>query len=181
MTGKKKRSSAPLPSAASSEPTSSLSFSSSSSPLSNECNWVFGILHKGTYSKALEAAKSLVSCHPDSALANALITLVYKDIAASELSLSLSLSQTSTLFLSLSLSKLQYLVVLVTRLRVRLVCMFKNWKLLFKNICENTCGWKSVLKCVKCCLKIKNCCLKTQTKHHLNVLMFFMICLKYHD
>ena len=41
-----------------------------------------------------------------------------------------------------------------------LVCMFKNWKLLFKNICENTYGWKSALKCVKCCLKTKNCCLK---------------------
>ena len=45
--------------------------------------------------------------------------------------------------------------------RARLVCVFKNWKLLFKNICENTCGWKSVLKYVKHCLKTKNCCLKT--------------------
>ena len=103
MTGKKKRSSAPLPPPSSSEPASSLSSFSSSSPLSNECNRVFGILHNGTYSKALEAAKSLVSCHPDSALANALITLVYKDIAASELSLSLSLSNRHTFSLSLSL------------------------------------------------------------------------------
>ena len=45
--------------------------------------------------------------------------------------------------------------------RARLVCVFKNWKLLFKNICGNTCGWKSALKCVKCCLKTENCCLKT--------------------
>ena len=51
--------------------------------------------------------------------------------------------------------------------RACLVYVFKNWKLLFKNICENTCGWKSVLKCVKCCLKTKNGCLKTQTKHPL--------------
>nr|POF06610.1 hypothetical protein CFP56_17340 [Quercus suber] len=71
MTGKKKRSSAPLPPP------------SSSSPLSNECNRVFGILHNGNYGKALEAAKSLVSRHPDSALANALIALVHKDIAIS--------------------------------------------------------------------------------------------------
>ena len=42
-----------------------------------------------------------------------------------------------------------------------------NWKLLFKNIFENTCGWKNVLKCVKCCLKTENGCLKTQTKHPL--------------
>ena len=41
-----------------------------------------------------------------------------------------------------------------------LVCVFKNWKLLFKNICGNTCGWKSTLKYVKCCLKTENCCLK---------------------
>ena len=46
----------------------------------------------------------------------------------------------------------------------RLVHVFKNWKLLFENICENTCGWKNVWKCVKCCLKTENCCLKTQTK-----------------
>ena len=50
-------------------------------------------------------------------------------------------------------------------LRARLVCVFKNWKLLFKNICENTYGWKSVLKYVKCCLKTENDCLKIQTKH----------------
>ena len=52
-------------------------------------------------------------------------------------------------------------------LRARLVCVFKNWKMLFENIYGNTCGWKSVLKCVKCCLKTENCCLKTQTKHPL--------------
>ena len=55
---------------------------------------------------------------------------------------------------------------------VRLVCMFKNWKLLFKNICENTCGWKSVLKCIKYCLKTENGCLKTQIKHPLDCLNF---------
>ena len=33
-----------------------------------------------------------------------------------------------------------------------------------KNFCENTCGWKSVQKFVKCCLKTENYCLKTQTK-----------------
>ena len=49
--------------------------------------------------------------------------------------------------------------------RARLVHVFKNWKLLFENICGNTCGWKSALKCVKCCLKIENSCLKSQTKH----------------
>ena len=54
------------------------------------------------------------------------------------------------------------------KFRGRLLCVFKNWKLLFKNICENTCGWKSILKCVKCCLKTENGCLKTQTKHSLN-------------
>ena len=27
-------------------------------------------------------------------------------------------------------------------LRIRLVYVFKNWKLLFENICKNTCGWK---------------------------------------
>ena len=53
------------------------------------------------------------------------------------------------------------------QLRARLIYVFKNWKLLFKNICENTCGWKSVWKCVKCCLKTENGCLKTQTKHPL--------------
>ena len=51
--------------------------------------------------------------------------------------------------------------------KARLVCVFKNWKLLFKNIYGNTCGWKSVLKYVKCCLKTENGCLKTQTKHPL--------------
>ena len=51
--------------------------------------------------------------------------------------------------------------------RARLVHVFKNWKLLFENFCGNTCGWKSVLKYVKCCLKTENCCLKTLTKHPL--------------
>ena len=27
---------------------------------------------------------------------------------------------------------------------IRLVHVFKNWKLLFKNFCENTCKWKNV-------------------------------------
>ena len=49
-----------------------------------------------------------------------------------------------------------------------MVHVFKNWKLLFENFCGNTCGWKSVLKYVKCCLKTENCCLKTLTKHPLN-------------
>ena len=49
-----------------------------------------------------------------------------------------------------------------------MVYVFKNWKLLFENICENTCEWKSALKCVKCCLKTENDCLKSQTKHPLN-------------
>ena len=53
------------------------------------------------------------------------------------------------------------------KLMVRLIHVFKNWKLLFKNICGNTCGWKSVWKCVKCYLKTENNCLKTQTKHPL--------------
>ena len=52
--------------------------------------------------------------------------------------------------------------------KARLVYVFKNWKLLFKNFCGNTCGWKSVLKYVKCCLKTENCCLKTLTKHPLS-------------
>ena len=52
-------------------------------------------------------------------------------------------------------------------LRVCLVHVFKNWKLLFKNFCENTCGWNSVWKYVKCCLKTKNCCLETLAKHPL--------------
>ena len=54
-------------------------------------------------------------------------------------------------------------------LKARLVCMFKNWKLLFKKICGNTCGWKSVLKCVKYCLKTENDFLKTQIKHPLSI------------
>ena len=37
--------------------------------------------------------------------------------------------------------------------------------MLFENIYGNTCGWKSTLKCIKWCLKIKDYCLKTQTKH----------------
>ena len=49
-----------------------------------------------------------------------------------------------------------------------MVYVFKNWKLLFENICGNTCGWKSTLKCVKCCLKSENSCLKTLTKHPQN-------------
>ena len=49
--------------------------------------------------------------------------------------------------------------------RTRLVHVFKNWKLLFENICENTCGWKSVWKYVWYCLKTENYCLKSQTKH----------------
>ena len=54
------------------------------------------------------------------------------------------------------------------RLRARLVYIFKNWKLLFKNFCKNTCRWKNILKYVKYCLKTENCCLKTLTKHPLN-------------
>ena len=65
------------------------------------------------------------------------------------------------------------------KLGVRLVCVFKNWKSLFKNICENTCGWKSTLKCVKCCLKTENSCLKTQTKHPLRIFMFCGFDIKY--
>ena len=49
-----------------------------------------------------------------------------------------------------------------------LVHVFKNWKLLFKNFCGNTCGWKSVWKYVKCCLKTENCCLETFTKYPLS-------------
>ena len=55
--------------------------------------------------------------------------------------------------------------------RARLVHVFKNWKLLFKIFYGNTCGWKSVLKYVKCCLKTENCCLKTLTKHPLKLRM----------
>ena len=56
----------------------------------------------------------------------------------------------------------------VLKRRVCLVYVFKNWKLLFKNIYGNTCGWKSALKCVKCCLKTENGCLKILTKHPKN-------------
>ena len=59
-------------------------------------------------------------------------------------------------------------------IRARLVHVFKNWKLLFENFYGNTCGWKSVLKYVKCCLKTENCCLKTLTKHPL-ILSFFLL------
>ena len=69
MAGKKKRSFAPLPPPSSSEPATS------SSSLSIECNQVFGILFNRNYNKTLEAAKSLVSRHPDSALTDALIAL----------------------------------------------------------------------------------------------------------
>ena len=48
-----------------------------------------------------------------------------------------------------------------------MVHVFKNWKLLFKNFCGNTCGWKSVWKYVKYCLKTENCCLEALTKHSL--------------
>ena len=53
------------------------------------------------------------------------------------------------------------------KLKIRLVYVFKNWKLLFENICRNTCGWKKMWKYVKYCLKTENNCLKTQTKHPL--------------
>ena len=56
-----------------------------------------------------------------------------------------------------------------------MVRVFKNWKLLFKKICENTCGWKNVLKCVKCYLKTENDGLKTQTKHPLSLQDFTKI------
>ena len=58
--------------------------------------------------------------------------------------------------------------LLFSNLKIRLVYVFKNWKLLFKNFCRNTCGWKSVWKYVKCCLKTENCCLKTLTKHPIS-------------
>ena len=61
--------------------------------------------------------------------------------------------------------------IVIQILRARLVHVFKNWKLLFENIFENTCGWKSTLKYVKCCLKTENCYLKSQTKHPLSELM----------
>ena len=47
--------------------------------------------------------------------------------------------------------------------------MFKNWKLLFKNFCENTCGWKNMWKYVKYYLKIENCCLEIFIKHPLSI------------
>ena len=49
----------------------------------------------------------------------------------------------------------------VTLFRALLVHVFKNWKLLFENIYENTCRWKSALKYVKCYLKTEISCLKT--------------------
>ena len=52
--------------------------------------------------------------------------------------------------------------------RARLVHVFKNWKLLFKNIYKNTLGWKIMLKCVKYYLKTENGCLKIQTIHPHN-------------
>ena len=52
--------------------------------------------------------------------------------------------------------------------------------MLFKNICRNTCGWKSTLKCVKCCLKTENGCLKSLTKHPLGIsFIFFSFRLSY--
>ena len=53
-------------------------------------------------------------------------------------------------------------------IRVRLVHVFKNWKLLFKKFCGNTSEWKSLWKYVKCYLKTENCCLETFTKHPLS-------------
>ena len=46
-----------------------------------------------------------------------------------------------------------------------LIYVFKNWKLLFKNIYKNICWWKNMWKYIKYCLKTENDCLKTQTKH----------------
>ena len=43
--------------------------------------------------------------------------------------------------------------------------------MLFENIYENTCGWKSALKCVKYCLKTENGCLRSQTKHPITALI----------
>ena len=60
----------------------------------------------------------------------------------------------------------------------RLVHVFKNWKLLFENICWNTCWWKNVWKYVKCYLKTENCCLKTQTKHPLRIYSYVVDFLK---
>ena len=58
---------------------------------------------------------------------------------------------------------------ILKKFRVRLVHVFKNWKLLFKNFYENTCGWKSMWKYVKYHLKTENYCLETLTKHPLKV------------
>ena len=66
------------------------------------------------------------------------------------------------------------------KLRVRLVYVFKNWKFLFKNICGNTCGWKSGLKCVKYCLKTENDCLKTITKQSLRATGFLRVHVAYY-
>ena len=55
-------------------------------------------------------------------------------------------------------------------LRVRLVHVFKNWKLLFKIFYRNTCRWKSVWTYVKYCLKTENYYLETLTKHPLSLL-----------
>ena len=52
--------------------------------------------------------------------------------------------------------------------KAHLIHVFKNWKLLFENICENMCEWKNVWKYVKYCLKTKNYCLKIQIKHPFN-------------
>ena len=61
-----------------------------------------------------------------------------------------------------------YVCVWIQIIRTHLVYVFKNWKLLFENICENMCRWKSIWKCVKCCLKTEKCYLKTQTKRALS-------------
>ena len=60
-------------------------------------------------------------------------------------------------------------------LSFRLVHVFKNLKLLFENICKNTCGCKNALKYVKCDLKTEKCCLKTQTKHRLSILIVCVV------
>ena len=54
-----------------------------------------------------------------------------------------------------------------------LKCVFKNWKLLFKNIYKNTYEWKNVLKYVNYCLKTKNNYLKTQTNRPTSCFLFF--------
>ena len=78
-------------------------------------------------------------------------------------------SRIKTLIFYLLLQNKRMVCNVNAKLRARLVYIFKNWKLLFKNICGNTCGWKGVLKCVKCCLKTENSYLKTQTKHPLSL------------